>query len=122
MGIKKQVINFNSAFLSRLPFHRYKSIIQLHSFQLWRTNPMVCWVSRLKRKQEVKPMMLSTQGMCSSPLSSSRSPWVRTTRYQITANTDQEIRNEVAKLSNVHDQGRSIMEVKKSFRNLKLKL
>ena len=86
------------------------------------TYPMVCWVSRLKRKQEVKPLMLSTQGMCSSPLSSLRSPWVRTTRYQITANTDQEVRNDVAKLSSVHDQGRSIIEVKKSFRNLKLKI
>ena len=82
------------------------------------TYPIVCCVSREKRKQEVKSCMFSTQATWSSASSRPRSPCVRTTRYQMPANTTQEMMNEVAKLSNVQDQGRSIIEVKKSLRNL----
>ena len=61
---------------------------------------------------------MSTQTTWSSGLVSLRSPWVSITRYQMAAKRDQEIRKEVAKLSRVQDHGRSIIEVKKSFRNL----
>ena len=78
---------------------------------------MVCCVSKEKRKQEVKSWMLSTHATWSSGSCRLRSPCVRTTRYQIPAKTTQEMMKEVAKLSRVQDQGRSIIEVKKSLRN-----
>ena len=82
------------------------------------THPIVCCVSREKRKHDVKSWMLSMHATWSSGSWTARSPWVRTTRYQMPANTTQEMMKEVAKLSKVQDQGRSIMEVKKSLRNL----
>ena len=39
-----------------------------------RTDPIVCWVSRLKRKHDVKSLILSTQYTWSSGMSWARSP------------------------------------------------
>ena len=80
--------------------------------------PIVCWVSRLKRKHEVKSLMLSTHTTCSFGLSSTRSPWTKATRYQTTAKTNQDKKKEAAKPMKITDQDRSMVDVKKSFRNL----
>jgi hypothetical protein len=48
------------------------------------------------------------------------SPWSKARRYQLTAKRSHEKKKEVAKEKRVQDQGRSIIEVKKSFRYLHL--
>ena len=48
------------------------------------------------------------------------SPWWSTTKYQMTANRSQEMKKEAAKEQRVRDQDMSIIDMKKSFRYLKI--
>ena len=51
----------------------------------------MCWVSTEKRKQEVKPLMLSAQGtkLSLAMLAGSKSPWREKVRYHTPANSSQ---------------------------------
>merc|ERR1711881_419294 len=82
--------------------------------------PIVCWVSNENKKQEVKSIMASPQGTKFSLLrfSGSKSPWTQKVRYQSTAKANHDNKKDAAKMTLIHIQFNSIMEMKKSPKNL----
>ena len=64
----------------------FSVIVHLRRLIVYSTNiagahPMVCWVSRLKRKAEVKSRTFSTHFWWPAAVRGSRSPWRRAMRY-----------------------------------------
>ena len=82
---------------------------------------MVCWVSKEKRKHEVKSWMAEAQGtkVSFAWFTGSKSPCTRKVRYHTIAKPSHEKKKAAAKITYIQPQLRSMMDTKISCEQIK---